>query len=334
MSETEKQLKELNDKYQKLLEEHENLKASKSRSRHSSTERQSEFDSTDTESERRKKSLKKKKAIDQEKSLARVLDSHQRILKRLGKNTPSTSTEDAELKSLINSLSRTTLQYAVKMENSHQLTVNNQSLPTAPDLSMNKDVSVTVIKECIQSLKDAFRNLFTGREDITPFLCFLNQLAVSNKVSEKQYLLLLKSRIQIGTPLYTEVAYHEENESSLKTLFKEAIPIYCLQPNYLLTLNKLNNYKPAPNTPPAQVLAQLKQIVIELANSTDIEIKPDYIYTTIKNKIFSLYPELAPSLMEEEAHTKTRNIGDFSRLFITLASTEIKKPASPTMTFW
>ena len=318
----EDDLRTLREQYNAVLKENKNLKTEvtklNQKQRHayfSDEETDADTDYSDTETSEASTSDKKKHRKKKD-SLTRLLKTHQTILKELG----SAETNSVKLNQLLNGLSDTNLDQVIKSSGQSVPTVPNP--PVAPNLSNNDNAKVSVLKEAITSLKDLYRNQFSGvpGEDLVGFLNTTGTLAKDSHLSRAQFYTLLKSRVVMGSNLYNEISFHENVDSSLKTLYKELIPLYSNFSNYATVLHKLNTYRPAQNTPANQILAQIKNLVLDLSSySTNSKNKKDFIFQMCRNKVLELYPFIAPQLLERETMTNSSSMSDFSNIFLSLA---------------
>ena len=281
---------------------------------------------TSTASTNQRYKLKKNPKQKKKPSLKGVLTKHQKLIKSIGDKTLDDGAEAAKIKAFMNTLDSKTIKEALKnTENKHPLSEPNQIKP--PNIESNINCPASIMTETVRSLKDSFRSQFKGNceEDVTNLLHTAGQLALDNKLSKTQFFTLLRSRVVMGSTLYTELRLHEDIGSSLSQLYNEVIPVYGTQTNYAIGLNKLLNYKPAPNAMPNVVFAQVKSHVIELANSANPEQKEEFIYSHCKEKIMNLYPGIAHSLLEKEAKEICKNTATFSKIFISTAPIPTQK---------
>jgi hypothetical protein len=249
-----------------------------------------------------------------------VLGKHQKAIKKLAKKTVPKGEENDDLRQLINGLSNQSILDAVRNSTLPNFP-NNPNHPIAPKLRTNHGASVQTLRDTITSLKDLYRNQFQGRdnEDIDGLLRSASQLAEEGKLSEKNFYQLLKSRVQMGSVLYSEISHHEKTNSSLRTLFNELVPLYSNTANYLTNLRALNEYKPPSGTPANQVLAHIKMLVTNLAGSSNATDKTDFILSHTRDKVLATYPNIAPSIIERELTNNATTMASFSKIFLNLS---------------
>ena len=327
----EQKIKELEEQIKQLKAENQELKESGNVSEYFTTT-DANSDTTDTEAEEKrrvrwkkkmtkkssdKKQEKKRSSKKKEETLSRVLNRHQEILQGLG-DKALTKDEDGYLKELINSLSKTSIIRAMR---DHQGTAPAPYQVVDPPELPENQAPANVLKDSISSLKDVYRTPLQGKEneDIAGYLRTASELARDNKLNKKQFFILLKSRITMGSDIYYDIMNHEMNDSSLRVVFKELLPLYSNYKTYLSCFNKLNSYKPTAGTPPNQVLAHLKTLATELMNTTKTSDKRDFVYQHVRNKILYLYPDIANKIIEKESVTNSKDIGSFTRIFLSVA---------------
>lgn len=306
-------------------------RSSSQRSQRSKSPRQTDNETTDDQttdaSDSETSTRRKTRTRHKKQNITQILKQQNKIIKSLANRTIPEDDDNSELRQLINGLSDKGLQNAFKNTQTTNLP-DAPNTPKPPKLKQNRSVKSETLRNTIASLKDLFRNQFSGKEseDIDGLLRETTKLAEDGKLSIKNYYTLLKSRIQMGSPLYSEVTEHEKNNSSLKTLFNEMIPIYTNSSSYLKNLNKLNNYKPSPNTPANQILSQVKMLVSNLAGSSNATDKHEFILTHTRDKILSLFPTIAPNIIERELASNSKTMTSFTKIFLNLAPVaEIKR---------
>ena len=264
--------------------------------------------------------LKKNPKQKKKPSLKGVLTKHQKLIKSIGDKTLDDGAEAAKIKAIMNTLDSKTIREALK-NNDHKNSTMEPNRIEPPNIESNTNCSALVMKEVVISLKDSFKNQFSGKpgDDVESLLHTAGQLAQDHDLSKTQFFTLLRSRVAMGSTLYTELRLHEDIGSSLVQLYAELLPVYGKQYNYVASLNKLHSYKPPPNALPNQVFATVKSLATELANSANSSHKEDFIYSHCKEKIMSLYPGISQTLLEKESKEKHRNTATFSRIFLTTA---------------
>ena len=318
------ELEKLKQEFEKLKLENEDLKKKVSDNATEDDAKSvafTDYDSTtgkdsDTDDDsgngRRKKKRKKK-------DLKNILKSHQRVLKGLAGVLLNKEIADENLTTEINDLSKKDIREAIQRNNLPSVD-NIANEPSPPKLREAGEAKIATLREAIQSLKDIFKNSFSGSEndDVLALLKHAGQLAHSGQLSIDQFYVLLKSRISMGTPLYREVTFHYNQLSPPRILYKELIPLYTSNKNYIQHLNKMNGYKPGPGDAANTVLAKVKTMAIEMAESSNIpdKNKQDYILGRIRDKVLTLYPNIAHNLIHKENTTQARTVGDFTRLFL------------------
>ena len=315
---------EMAAKIQTLTEELAALKArTRSRSRSRSKERNSK---TNTNSEGG--------GSNSEDGLTSILKNYSDALKGLSTKILTNENSDPTLTGVINSLSKSRVSRAVSDFSQQGLPNRNTSFgfnsapPVAPKLVAEENKAESkVLRENLASLKDLFKSAFSGvqSEDFTSYLQTTAELAEASKLSLSQFYLLLRSRITPGTALYKDITYNYNNKTPAKDLFAELIPLYGERTNYLLNLQRFENFEIPPNTPPIEVLSQVKSIVMDLAYSNGgKEDKREFIYMRVREKMLSLYPTVAPFIVREET-ASDNNLGNFTRLFNRLSPMAVEK---------
>lgn len=279
------------------------------------------------------KSRFKKKKKDKSKhpeSLKNLLSKHQHILKEIGQLTLKDSNLE-KTKSLLNSLNKTQVSQAVR---NHKLGNLQESL-TPPNIEKNEAAESTKHRDCIGTLKDMFRHQFTGKadEDLESLLFAAGKLAEEANLNKAQWFNLIKSRIQMGSTLYIELRFHEENNSTLKQLYQELMPVYGRQSSYIQCLNRLNYYKPPNACAPNETFANIKRLATELATAAKPANPPDFVYNRIKDKLLVLYPVMATTLVEREQMEGSFTTASLSRIFIQLAPVYTKQKGKDSTVF-
>ncbi len=281
----------------------------------------------------RPKSRYKRKKSDkgrQPESLKNLLSKHQHILKEIGQLTLKDSNLE-KTKSLLNSLNKTQVSQAVR----HHKLGNPQESLIPPNIEKNEAAESNKHRDAISTLKDMFRHQFTGKadEDLESLLFAAGKLAEEAKLNKDQWFNLVKSRTQMGSTLYIELRFHEENNSTLKNLYNELLPVYGRQSSYIQCLNKLNYYKPQSSYAPNEIFANIKRLATELATSAKPANPPDFVYNRIKDKLLVLYPVMATTLVEREQMEGSFTTASLSRIFIQLAPVYTKQKGKESTVF-
>ena len=275
-----------------------------------------------------KKSKKKKSVKERDKdhsSLKNLLAKHQFILKEIGKHTLE-DTNMEKTKSLLNSLSKSQVNQAVK---NHKLGRHQDSL-IPPEIENNSAAESSKHRDAVGTLRDMFKTQFSGKteEDLESLLFAAGRLAEEGKLSKEQFFNLIKSRTQMGSNLYVELRFHEENESTLKQTYAELLPVYGRQSSYIQCLSRLNYYKPAQNAAANEIFANIKKLATDLASSAKPTNTSNFVYNRIKDKILVLYPFMATTLVEREQMEGLNNTATLSRIFIQLVPAYTKQKGS------
>lgn len=315
MTTAEEQLDALKIKYEESLKELEALKVKSNNVSETDWDTDATGDATIQLGARRRRPKKKPGAKKQ--SLKGVLNKHEYLLKEIGNKTFEEN--DGDMLSLMNSLSKTNIKKALDNESrKHGLMEPEQIEP--PKIEKNINVTPNTLKDCIQCLRDAFKIQFSGRveEDIEGLFFTANQLAETFKLSKSQYYTLLKSRTQMGSSLYNEIRLSEIQNAPLQDLMNNIIPVFGVQHSYISSLNKLNNYKPPPNTEPNIVYSQVKLLTTNLAMAAKPECVQTFVYQNLKQKLISLYPSIANTLLEKE-EIGAKSTARLARIFLALA---------------
>ena len=284
------------------------------------TDYDSTTDKETSESEAETSAKGKQKRKKKKKDLKSVLKSHQKIIKGIANAINTKESISADVATELNNLSKTHVNHAIRKNNSQFLS-EAPNVPSPPKLREEGHADIKVLREAIASLKDLFKNAFNGdeREDVMSLLKHASQLAHTCNLSIEQFYTLLKSRINMGSNLYTEVSHHYNEKSPPRVLFKELIPAYSSNKNFLTYLNKMTNYKPAPGESPNTIFTNVKTIAIQMADSSNSREKGDYILERVREKILTLFPNLAPRIIEQENKSKPKHLGEFAQLFLSLA---------------
>ena len=280
----------------------------------STTEKESS--ESDMESGDKAKTKRKRR----KKDLKALLKSHQRIIKGMATAINEKGTLNETVAAELNNLSKSHVNHAIRKNNS-KFSIEGQNIPSPPKLREKGHAEMKVLREAIQSLKDLYKHAFSGDEgeDVLGLLQNVSQLAHNCNLSIEQFYLLLKSRINMGTTLYTEVTHHYNQKSPPRVLYKEIIPAYSTDKHYLTYLNKMTNFKPQPNDSAKTIFAKIKSIAIQMADSTPTTQKDEFILSRVRDKILTLFPNLAHLIIERELSLKPTNIGEFAQIFLGLA---------------
>ena len=336
----EQQLQQLQTQFSKLMEEvvelqKQSTKRSRSRSRKQSETRspseRGRIPNTDSEGhqtsekesegefEHRETSRKQKRKKNTRKSAYKtVLKNQNEAILALANNTKD---KPAELTTAINGLSNSQIARAVK-EITGETEEGNEAVKW-PILRLKGEAEARVLHETIGTLKDLYKETFSGKpssEDIPSLLRSVAQLSVSSNLSREQFYNLLRSRIRMGSTLYEDIRHHQNMGSSPKVLFQDLLPLYCNNNTYMSNLSKLQNYKPPSGATAAEVIAQVKNIAMALAEKApgDCE-KQDLVYNLVRNHILMLYPHLAPAIQEKELSSKSNSLSNFVKIFLKMA---------------
>ena len=271
---------------------------------------------------------KRKHKPNQTESLKNLLAKHQHLLKEIGKITLENKNME-KTKSLLNSLTKTQVNQAVRTHKNGSL---EDSL-APPDIESNVAAESSKHRDSVSTLRDMFKHQFSGKseEDLESLLFAAGKLAEEAKLSKEQFMNLLKSRTQMGSNLYVELRFHEENNSTLKLLYSELLPIYGRQSSYIQCLTQLNHYKPSVTAAPNTIFADIKKLSTELATSAKPANPSNYIYSRIKDKLLVLYPMMATTLVEREMAEGSFTTASLSRIYIQLAPVYSKKGKDSTV---
>ena len=286
-------------------------------SSHPNTESEGESD----KSTRTLRSRKKKK----NNSLRNVLTKQSNILKEVGSrvlNQKGEPIENDELSTQLNGLSRTVIK-----EVTDNLTIGHppeEDLVEAPDLTKNPGPHIKEFNNVLTTLKELYKEPLSGDKEPDDFVGYLTEvtrLAIGNKLNTDQFYLLLKSRVRSGNPLAYEITHSHQRGIRLPELFSSLLTLYGHQANYLATLNAFNAYIPKPGTPPVQAFAKIKMMAMKLADLSGKGGTPgdQEVFHRVRDKVLSVYPSIAVSIIEKEDRFRIKNIGDFTRTFLQLA---------------
>ncbi len=273
----------------------------------------------------KRKKYKKKRPKSKASSLRKILRQHQEILTKLGNINTQNTEESNEIKALVNSLGNTNLKEALKDDDNTNPFAAEMIQP--PDVAKNPNASSATLRETLQSLRDCFKTTFSGKEeeDLESYFMTAGKLAENHKLSKSQFYTLIRSRVLMGSNLYIEIGGHEYQRSSLKTMYQEILYTYGRQRNYVRTLHSLNSFKPTHNMQPNEVFTRVKALVIQLATTSKTEDMTSFIYSRLKEKMLSLYPEISQQVVEQEYRDRTQTTANFTRIFLSLAPLNIKK---------
>ena len=271
---------------------------------------------------------KKKHRLNQTETLKNLLSKHQHLLKEIGNITLENTTME-KTKSLLNSLTKTQVNQAVKTHKNGSL----QDSLAPPDIEKNLAAESSKHRDAVSTLRDMFKHQFSGKaeEDLESLLFAAGKLSEEAKLSKEQFFNLIKSRTQMGSNLYVELRFHEENNSSLKQTYAELIPVFGRQSSYIQCLNRLNYYKPSANAAPNTIFADLKKLSTELATSAKPANPSNFIYNRIKDKLLVLHPLMATTLVEREQTEGSFSTASLSRIYIQLAPVYSKKTKESTV---
>ena len=268
-----------------------------------------------------------------EDSLTAILKNYSDALKGLSQKVLSSEDSDPTLTGVINSLSKSRVSRAVSdfsQQGTHKNTnfgITTTSVKVPVLVPEDKKAESKVLRENLASLKDLFKSALTGAqgEDFASYLQTASELSEASKLSLSQFYLLLRSRISPHTGLYVDITHHNNSKTPIQDLFNEIIPLYGEKSNYLLNLQKYENFVIPPNTPPIEVLGKIKSLVTDLAYSSGTQDdKRDFIFQRVREKALSLYPTIAPFLIREET-PQDNNLGGFTRLFNRLSPMTVDK---------
>ncbi len=219
--------------------------------------------------------------------------------------------EATQLKSLINGMSHQSIRKALKQERrdtnkSHVL----MQAPTAvhPTLRKSGEAPVKDLRESLQTLKDSFRSTISGTESegISPFLKIAGTIAKNSNLSPSQFYLLIKSRVHPGSQLSRDVTNHANRNTDLRTFFKETCTLYPGDTGYLTSLRKFEEFRGTGLTA-SQFLATLKNLATDLVVSSGLANTEENVLNKVRDKFITLLPTIAPTILEKEAATRSRN---------------------------
>ena len=318
----EEQLETLKKKYEESLQKIEALESKNAKSgSESDWDTDATGDTLQLGGAKPKRVRKKRSRGPKPATLKGVLNRHEHLIKELGNKTFVDSEETANIRAVLNSLSKNTIKEAIKNENSKHATFEQEVMINPPNLESNEGAPADNLKNSIQSLRDVFKLQFAGKpgEDIEGFFVTANKLAEGSKLSVDQYYTLLKSRALMGSTLYNEIKLSEETNSSIKDLMSDVLLVFGNHNNYMLHLNKLNSYKPLTSDEPNMVYAQVKMLTTNLALVARPTCKATFIYQNIKQKLLALYPAIAQQIIEKESALKVKHTSQLARIFLLLA---------------
>lgn len=290
----------------------------------STTDYHSSDYSTDAESKTKRRKRKQRKTKPEQKleeaSLKKVLKNHQRIIKQLAEVVLENNQGNESLNTNVNNLSSKQLGKAIRQTN--RLTpCGLQDQPTPPKISEDEICDIKSLREYTQMLKDLFKNPLGGQEheDLQGLLRNVSKITETGKLTLDQFYSLLLSRIQMGSDLYHNISDHNKWKSSPKTLYEEILPIFGKSNNYITHLNSLTFYKPGPTDTAGKTLSAVRTLATAMADSADCDNRQEYILQLVRNKLMTLYPTVAPALLEREKLYKPKIFGEWSRIFLDMA---------------
>ncbi len=331
----EERVKELEDELALAKAEIEDLKSNQDDAKSEvsfATDYDTEYDGNTSDGSVYRPKTKTKKGTrkykHQTESLKNLLAKHQHLLKEIG-NVSLENTNREKTKSLLNSLTKTQINQAVKTHKNGSL---EESL-VPPDIEKNASAEPSKHRDAVGTLRDMFKYQFSGKaeEDLESLLFAAGKLAEEAKLSKEQFFNLIKSRTQMGSNLYVELRFHEENDSTLKQTYAELIPVFGRQSSYIQCLNRLDNYKPSANAAPNTIFADIKKLSTELATSAKPVNPSNFVYNRIKDKLLVLHPHMATTLVEREQTEGSFNTASLSRIYIQLAPVYSKKGKESTV---
>ena len=274
-----------------------------------------------------------------EDDLTTILKNYSDALKGLSLHILEKSgNSDSTLTGIMSNISKSRVSRAVsdfsqqRVQSNGTIFGTNSTLLVPNLVPEESKAEAEVLLENLASLKDLFKSALTGvqSEDFASYLQTTSELAEASKLSLSQFYLLLCSRVTPGTPLFTDVSHHRNNKTPVKDLIAELVPLYGEKDDYLLSLQRFENFEIPYNTSPMEVLSQVKALVMDLANSYGIkEGKRDFIFMHVREKMMSLYPNVAPFIIKEETLCNN-DLGNFIRLFNSLVPMAIEKSKGKT----
>lgn len=321
----EQQLKETKEELEKLksiVKEQDEKLGAKPKILCSERDSTTDYNSSDCSNDDENKTKHKKKRKSQkskEESLKKVLRNHQNIIKQLAGIVLEKNPGNESLRHNLNDLSSRKLSKAIKQTN-RLAPCSLQGQPDPPKISEN-ECNILELREHIQLLKDLFRSRLTGseQEDLQGLLMNVTKLTEKGQLDLDQFYSLLLSRLQNGTDLYNIVSDHHKWKSSPTQLYREIIPLFSMNKNFISSLNKMESYKLNPESTASNTLSAVRRIANEIADATTCENRSDYVLQLVRNKIMILFPQIAPTLLEKEKMYKPRSMGEFTSIFLELA---------------
>ena len=277
-------------------------------------------DKDDTDAESGSTDQKQKRKRRKKKDLKTLLTSHQRIIKSLASAVLTDNQADEKIKSELNGLSKNGIRKAIDHNNFPNYD-NPQNMPSPPKLRETGEADIKTLHDAIGSLKDLYKNTFSGgeNEDLPGLLKHASQIAFNSKLSIEQFYSLLKSRIAMGTPLYSEIKFHYDQLNPPRILFKDILPIYAGSKSYLQALRKMNSYRPNHNDSVHTVISKVKELAYNMADTVQSENKTDFIHHRVRDKLLTLYSNIAPDIMERENQVQPQSVGAFLQMFLSFA---------------
>lgn len=286
----------------------------------STTDYQSSDCSTDGDNKIKRRKKRGKRQKPEEESLKKVLKNHQRIIKQLAEVVLENNEGSASLNTNLNNMSSRQLSKAIKQTN--RLTPSGcQNQPDPPKVSQEEKCDIKDFRDYTQMLKDLFKNPLAGndQEDLQGLLRNVTKITETGQLTLDQFYSLLLSRVQMGTDLYHNISDHFKWKSSPRTLYKEIIPMFGRSTNFITHLNSLMYYKPNPSDTAGKTLSAIRTLATVMADSTTCENRQEYILQLVRNKVMTLFPTVAPAILEKEKIYKPKTIGEFTTIFLDMA---------------
>ena len=272
----------------------------------STTEVEDETDDGERTSQRRRR-RNRRKPRPRDHKLSSVLAGHEKILKMMNNPDGNTEPEKAELRELLNGLSKTTIKSAIRKEQKKRPknTSHAQRLKT-PNLQ-KKDADAKSLKDCITLLKENIRSNISGNDSSTVRELFqaASREAEAYNLSPRQFMQLFRSRVSSESPLGKYCRDAIKSETPLRDFIANLQNLFTQGDDYLSALRSYNDFT-GRNMSSTEFIATLRQLSAELVtkeSGKEFEDKRDFdkaVLEKMRSKFFSTLPALAESILNFE----------------------------------
>ena len=151
--------------------------------------------------------------------------------------------------------------------------------------------------------------------DILHFLERLKSAATSHQLNTKQYFDLAATKVLPGSLIYEELEANRRYGGSAQTFYAAIIPLFKPNNNVNVCQAQLNEYRPAHNATPQEVMIQVKSLVRCIHKAENIPDMDKDLVQRISDKISQLYPLTYAKVMEDERYCHERSLEAFIEAF-------------------